>query len=93
MLKKQPTTSLVEVPDAGLVSLLDKTITVYCSAYIYTGKLVGVNDTCLELSGARIVYDTGSFTTKDWTTSEKFPGDGQWFIQMSAIESFGILKG
>lgn len=92
MLKRPQTASLVEVPNSGLVSLIDKIITVYCSAYIYTGKLVGVNDSCIELADAKIVYDTGSFTNKDWTTSEKFPGSGQWFIQLTAIESFGLLK-
>ena len=92
MLKRPETASLVEVPNSGLVSLIDKTITVYCSAYIYSGKLVGVNDTCIELSGTKIVYDTGSFSNKDWATAEKFPGDGQWFVQNSSIESFGILK-
>lgn len=87
---KMSPTKVIEVEGEGLVSLLEQNVTLYCSAYIYTGKLVGVNDTCCKLSGAKIVYDTGSFATKDWTTSEKFPGD--WYVQLSAVESFGLLK-
>lgn len=81
-----------EVEKEGFLALLGQVITVYCTGFIYTGKLVGVNDSCIKLSGASIVYDTGSFTNKSWTTSEKFPGTGDWYIQCSSIESFGILK-
>lgn len=90
-MKMQPV-KVVEVENEGFLSLLGQVVTVYCSAYIYTGKLVGVNDTCIKLEGARIVYDTGSFASKDWTTAEKFPGTGEWYVQLSAVESFGLLK-
>lgn len=79
-----------EVMDEGLLALIGENVTLYCSAYIYTGKLVGVNDTCVKLSGAKIVYEAGSFTSKDWTTTDKFPND--WYIQLGSVESFGILK-
>lgn len=36
--------TLVEVQNEGLLALIGKRVTLFCSAYIYTGKLVGVND-------------------------------------------------
>ena len=80
----------VIVDGEGLESLLGERVTVYCSAYIYTGKLIGVNVTCIKLSDAAIVYETGSFNTKDWKDAQELPHD--WYIQSSSIESFGILK-
>ena len=41
---------VVEVEDAGFMSLLGKNVVVFCANYIYTGKLTGVNDTCIELT-------------------------------------------
>lgn len=81
-----------EVEGDGLIGLMGQIVTLYCAGFIYTGKLVGVNDSFVKLEGASIVYDTGSFTGQTWTTAEKFPGDGVWYIQISSIESFGILK-
>ncbi len=79
-----------EVPDEGLLALLGQTITVFCACYIYTGKLVGVNTTCIKLEGASIVYETGALNTKDWKDAQKLPN--AWYIQLGMIESFGILK-
>jgi len=81
---------VIEVEGEGLVSLLGQTVTLFCAAYIYTGKLVGVNDTCVKLEDASIVYETGEFTSKNWKDAQKLPND--WYIQTSMIESFGILK-
>ena len=74
----------------GLDLLLGETVTIFCQIYIYTGKLVGVNDTFIKLSGAKIVYETGSFDTKEWKDAQSLPND--WYIKKHAIESFGILK-
>ena len=79
-----------EVDGEGLVSFLGERVTLYCAIYIYSGKLAGVNDTCVKLTDAEIVYNTGSFTDKKWETAEKLPHD--WYIQTAMIESFGILK-
>jgi hypothetical protein len=76
--------------DEGLIALLGKRITIFCGVFIYTGKLVGVNDTCVKLSDAMMVFSTGKFSDKEWSDAEKFPGD--FYVQMTAIESFGILK-
>lgn len=79
-----------EVEGEGLVGFLGHRVTIFCSAYIYTGKLVGVNDTCVKLTDASIVYETGSLDTKSWQDAQRLPFD--WYIQNSSIESFGILK-
>jgi hypothetical protein len=84
--------NVADVQNEGLVKLLGKTVTLYCASYIYTGILEGVNSTTALLSKAAIVYDTGSSADKEWKLIEYFPGDGEWYVQLSAIESFGLYK-
>ena len=36
-----------EVIDEGLDKFLGERMTLFCMNYIYTGKLIGVNDTCV----------------------------------------------
>lgn len=79
-----------DVPGEGLDSLLGERITIYCMNYFYTGKLVGVNDTCVKLTDAAIVFETGKFNDSEWKDAQDLPND--WYVQVSAIESFGILK-
>jgi hypothetical protein len=81
---------VTEVQGEGLVKLLGERVTLFCMNYIYTGKLVGVNDTCVLLEDAAIVYETGAFVDKQWKDAQKLPGE--WYVQMGTIESFGILK-
>ena len=88
-MKMQPV-KVVEVENEGLLSLLGQTVTIFCNVYIYTGKLVGVNDSCVKLENAAIVYDTGPLNDKKWQDAQKLPGD--WYVSTSLIESFGILK-
>jgi hypothetical protein len=75
----------------GLESLLGETVTIFCAVYIYTGKLIGVNSTCIKLENPSIVYETGAFTDKDWKDAQKLP-EKYFYIQTGAIESFGVLK-
>mgnify|MGYP001564768129 CR=1 FL=1 len=79
-----------QVDDEGLMALLGERVTLFCLNYIYTGKLVGVNDTCVLLHDAAIVYETGALNTKEWTNAQALPGP--WYVQVTAIESFGKLK-
>ena len=81
---------IVEDPKGGLLELLGKRVTFYCASFIYCGELIGVNDTCVQLTKAQIVYDTGSHAKKEWELQEELPHD--WYIQLSAIESFGEFK-
>lgn len=80
-----------EVDDEGLVSLLGQNVTLFCSNYIYTGILTGVNESCVLLDKAHIVYETGPFGDKKWADAQALP-NSKWYIQMGAIESYGVLK-
>lgn len=79
-----------QVEGEGLDALLGERITLFCANFIYTGKLVGVNESCVLLSDAAIVYETGPFSDSAWKDAQKLPSS--WYVQTSAIESFGILK-
>lgn len=79
-----------ETDDDGLLSLMGQRITFFCMNYIYTGKLVGVNDTCVKLQDAAVVYETGPFGDKAWKDAQPLPG--VWYLQLNSIESFGRLK-
>jgi len=81
---------VIEVPNEGLISLLDQVVTFFCANYIYTGKLVGVNDDCVLLLNPSIVYEIGPFTEKNWKYAQPLPN--QLYIMRGAIESFGIVK-
>jgi hypothetical protein len=85
-----PSIQVIEVPGEGFDALLGQTITVFCAVYIYTGKLVGNNADFIKLESPKIVYETGSFNTKEWKDAQALPND--FYIQKSFIESFGILK-
>ena len=76
---------------SGLESLLGETVTLFCMNYIYTGRLSGVNESHVELSGAKIVYETGDFSECDWKDAQPLP-HSPWRVQIAAIESWGILK-
>jgi hypothetical protein len=82
--------SVAEVDGEGLLKLLNERVTLFCLNYIYTGTLTGVNDSCVLLSDASVVYETGAFDAKAWKDAQKLPGD--WYVQIAAIESFGVLK-
>ena len=80
-----------EVNDEGLDGLLGQTVTLFCLNYIYEGKLVGINDTCIKLEPASVVYETGPLMAESRKDSQPLPGP--WYVQIAAIESFGALKG
>ena len=81
---------IVEETGEGLEGLLGERITLFCLNYIYTGKLIGVNDTCVKLSDAAIVYETGKLDTEVWSDVQSLPND--WYVQTGVVESFGLLK-
>lgn len=79
-----------EVNGEGLEKLLGERITLYCGNYIYTGKLMGVNTSCVLLHDAGVVYETGPYTDKHWKDMQLLPGP--WYVMLAWIESFGVLK-
>ena len=81
---------VVEVSGEGLEALLGQTVTFFCAVYIYTGKLVGVNNTCVKLTAPKIVYETGAFGDKSWKDAQALPNE--LYLQLGMIEAFGIVK-
>ena len=79
-----------EKGEEGFEKLLGERITLFCANYIYTGKLIGVSETCLLLTDPSIVYETGSFSEKHWKDAQPLPHD--WYVLINAVESFGVLK-
>jgi len=79
-----------EISGKGLEKLLGETVTLFCLNYIYSGKLMGVNESCVLLNPASIVYETGDFKTATWKDAQSLPGP--WYVQRECIESFGVLK-
>lgn len=79
-----------EEENEGFVKLMGERVTLMCANYFYTGKLIGVNDTCLKLVDGGIVYETGSWDSEDWTDYQAIPGD--IYIRVSFIESYGVRK-
>jgi hypothetical protein len=82
--------TVTEVENEGLIALLGQQVTLFCAVYIYTGKLVGVNKTCVKLENPAIVYETGDFKTAVWKDAQKLPNEV--YIQTGMIEMFGIIK-
>jgi hypothetical protein len=80
-----------QVEGEGLEKFLGEKITLFCANYIYTGKLAGINETCVLLTEAAIVYETGAFDESGWKDAQALPG-GEWYVQLSVIESFGKTK-
>ena len=76
----------------GLLAFLGEPVTVYCLNYIYTGTLIGINDTCIKLSGkdAAVVYETGPLTDKIFKDAQKCGKDR--YIMLGIIESFEAGK-
>jgi len=83
-------TQVIEVESEGLIALLGKVVTLFCVNYIYTGKLEGVNSSCVKLSSPKIVYETGAFTEPEWKDAQPLPND--LYIQLGMVESYTILK-
>lgn len=80
-------TVVEEEENEGLLALLGKQVTLFCAVYIYTGKLVGVNKTCVKLENPKIVYETGSFTSSDFKDAQRTRAK-VGYVQLSMLEYF-----
>jgi len=79
-----------ETRESGMESLLGEVITIFSINYIYTGKLIGVNETCCLLEAPSIVYETGDFNSKNWKDAQALPSE--IFINYACVEAFGLVK-
>ena len=82
--------SIEDIEEEGFLALMGKQITCFCAIYIYTGKLIGVNKTCIKLENPKIIYETGPFNTKNWKDAQALPNE--IYIQTAMVEAFGIVK-
>ena len=80
-----------QVEGEGLVSLLGENVVLFCMNYIYAGKLIGVNDTCVLLQNPGVVYETGPFSSASFKDFQPL-GVEEHYVMVSAIESFGETK-
>lgn len=78
--------TVTEVDGEGLAALLGKKVMLFCMNYIYTGTLTGVNQTCVLLEEAAIVYETGAFDSKSFKDAQRLPHS--LYVQTGTIESF-----
>jgi hypothetical protein len=80
-----------EVENEGLISLLGERVLLICAGYFYEGKLIGVNETCVKLEDAAIVYATGAWSDKEYADIQKLH-QSEWYVSTGLIESFGKSK-
>lgn len=71
----------------GLVSLIGKKVLLLCGNYFYCGKLTAVNKTCVELTDAGIVYETGEWSAASYKDFQSM-GGGATFVRIQWIEAF-----
>ena len=83
--------NVVEIEGEGLEALMGEQVMLFCLNYIYAGVLSGVNASFVQLTGAKIVYETGPFMEKGYKDAQPLPGE-VWYVQTGAIESFGCGK-
>lgn len=72
-----------------LEKYLDKQIVFLCSNYFYTGKLVGFNDDFFTIKDPAIIYETGSWSNKEWKDCQKMNED-EISVMKHSIECFFI---
>ncbi len=80
-----------EIEGEGLVGLLGENVLLMCANYFYHGKLVGVNDTSVQLEDAGIVYETGAWTSDKFADKQKI-GPKYWYVTTLSIESYGAIR-
>jgi hypothetical protein len=71
----------------GLEALIGQRVVLFCSNYIYVGKLTDVTETFVELEQAYVVFETTEWFT---TRLASKPAGTRWYVQRSSIESFGL---
>ena len=82
---------VTEVAGEGLEALLGEKVLLFCLNYIYTGKLVGVNESFVQLEDPAIVYETGPFSDSNYKDAQRLHTK-VWYVQRGAVESFGVSK-
>ena len=84
---KTVTKKVQMVDGEGLAALLAENVVLFGMNYIYAGKLIGVNEKCVLLEDAHIVYETGELKADTWSDAQALPYEH--YVMIAAIESFG----
>ena len=80
-----------ETDDDGFTPLLGEVVTLLCSNYFYTGKLVEANSEFVEIEDPAIIYETGEWTLKTWKDVQSL-GCKTLRVRTASIEAYGKLK-
>jgi len=83
--------SVTEVEGEGLEALLGERVLLLCANYFYTGKLIGVNASCVCLEDPAIVYETGPWEAKKFQDEQRLHTK-ILYVMIGAIEAFGVAK-
>jgi hypothetical protein len=81
---------LVEIDEGGFEAVFGERIWIWCTIYIYTGRLTAINDDHIELEEPLLIYETGDLAAGDWEDAQSLPSP--WRIMKAAIESWGPAK-
>ena len=66
---------------------MGEVVLLMCMNYFYTGKLIGVNETCVLLENPSVVYNTGEWSADSWSDAQRMHVD-ELYVQTATIESF-----
>jgi hypothetical protein len=61
---------MTENNEEGFLALIGKNVEIQTGLFIYAGKLIGVNSTCVKLDNAHTVFDTGDFKNKKYSDAQ-----------------------
>jgi hypothetical protein len=83
---------IIDNNDTNIIdTYLGEITTIFCCRYIYTGKVIKIDDKHLVLEGCKIVYETGEFCDKNWKDAQSLETK-EWVIALQSIESFGKIN-
>lgn len=81
---------LVEDNQDAFDGLMGEYVALWCCRYIYAGRLIAVNDRCVKLADAKLVYETGELDKRGFKDAQALPAD--WYVMLQSIESFGLMS-
>lgn len=75
---------VVDNSEDGLESLLGENVMVFSLNYIYAGVLSGIDEDCLKLDGACIVYETGKLDKSGFQDAQALARSA--YVQRRCVE-------
>jgi hypothetical protein len=74
----------------SLDELVGKVYLFQCARYIYHGKVKKVTSDYIELTDASVVFETGSYDSKEAEDAQKLPNN--IYVMRNALEAFFALR-